>query len=322
MKNSKVIIVLATYNGQKYLREQIESIQAQTFTDWSLLVRDDCSTDLTPNILEGYARSDRRITIVDNNNINLGVIHNFGELLTIADSFDNMNYVFFSDQDDVWKPEKLKSMIEQFKKSEKQYGQDLPLLVHSDLEVVNEELELINPSFMKFQSIANEKYNPWQILCVQNYVTGCVMGVNKPLLRFSLPIPKNVMMHDWWLALVASIYGRIEFVDEPLIKYRQHLNNQVGAKGFWMRLNPFNRDLWDRWKRGSSDLLLCTQQIKSMLERMEVDNVDNSLIMTLEEFANILTYSRVKRLRVMFKHKIRRQNKLMTSLLYLRVILM
>jgi len=319
MSQSNVLIILATYNGEKHIREQVSSIQSQTYCDWRLLIRDDCSMDKTPNIIQELAQHDERISIVDNKGINLGVIDNFGSLMEIGSELTNIDYVFFSDQDDVWDPEKIQLMINCFQQKEAELDEARPLLVHSDLSVVGEQLDEIHPSFMKYQSIRNEEADAWEVLCVQNYVTGCVMAINRSLLEFALPMPKNIVMHDWWLALCASVSGEIIYIDKPLIKYRQHQNNQVGAKGFWARINPLNSDFSDRWEKGRQDICLAIQQTKFVLQRMEQHDLNNEASHVLRQFSQILVYSRWKRLIVMLKYKIRRQNKLMSVLLYLRI---
>jgi len=322
MRQSNVVIVLATYNGEKHIREQISSIQSQTYCDWRLLIRDDCSTDQTPNIISELADEDERISIINNKGINLGVIENFCVLMTAACELSNINYVLFSDQDDIWEPEKTQLMLECLQQSEKQFGVEVPLLVHSDLKVVDEHLNEIHSSLMRYQSIRNESVDAWKVLMVQNYVTGCVMAINKPLLDISLPQPDTIMMHDWWLALCASIFGNIVYIDKPLIQYRQHGHNQVGAKGFWARINPLSGKLLDRWSKSKKDFIIVVQQAKSLLDKAEQAQSNSRAISALEEFSNILNYSRFKRLMILSKYNIRRQNKLMSMFLYLRVLTM
>lgn len=213
-----VDILLATYNGEKYLKEQIDSILHQTYPDFRLLIRDDGSTDKTLEIIRSYA--DPRITLLENRT-NGGVIHNFSSLL--QSSF--APYVFFADQDDVWAADKVEKMLE----VARAFDEGKPLLLYHDMEVVDRNLKPIAPSFMRFAKL-NPRASSLNRLLMQNNVTGAAALVNHALIEKALPIPSSAMMHDHWLALIASAFGDILYVNDRFIKYRQHGSNQLGAK--------------------------------------------------------------------------------------------
>ncbi len=236
MEGTRVFILLATYNGAKYIREQIESIRAQSWRHWALLVRDDGSTDGTPDLLADMARQDGRISVVAKTDADggPGVISNFGRLIQVAAN-EGAEYALFCDQDDVWLPNKIDVLMGEMRRAESAVGNELPLLVYSDLKVVDDQLDQISPSFLKFQGIRHETEAPLRVLLPQNFVTGCAALFNRPLLDLAVPLPPDVIMHDWWLALLAASAGEIRFVREPLVLYRQHGNNQVGAKPLWAR---------------------------------------------------------------------------------------
>lgn len=224
-------ILLATYNGGRYINQLLASIRSQSHTDFRLYVRDDGSTDDTVDIVTRASRQDDRIRIVDDGRGNQRVVQNFARLMEHALA-DGCLATFFSDQDDVWHSDKVETGVRELKRMEAQHGTTAPILVHSDLEVVDSELKPLHPSFIQFSGITNNLEQPLQTLLVQNFVTGCTMLANRPLLEAALPIPKEAVMHDWWLALCAASLGEISFLDQPTIKYRQHEDNQVGATGF------------------------------------------------------------------------------------------
>jgi glycosyltransferase involved in cell wall biosynthesis len=232
-----VFLVLAMYNGGRFLAEQLQSLQAQTWTQWRLLVRDDGSSDNTRQVAEQFAAIDPRIEILSDGLGRLGPTGNFGALLEQATA-RGADYVFFVDQDDVWKPGKIQRQLECMACLQSQTPPGTPLLVHSDLSVVDADLTLVHPSFMAYQGIRHEPAQPLPTLLVQNFVTGCAMLINRPLAELALPVPK-VPVHDWWIAACAAAAGRIGFLPEATVLYRQHGGNSVGAKSHLASLNPW-----------------------------------------------------------------------------------
>ena len=217
----KVDILLATYNGEKYLREQIDSILNQTYKEFRLLISDDGSKDSTRKILEEYKNKDSRIEVFFQEN-NLGVVKNFEFLLRKVEA----KYYMFSDQDDIWKNEKIEKSLNKIEE-----GFDL---VYSDLEVVDENLNVTYSSYWKLKGIYNKvkKYNSFEALYLNNFITGCTMISKKELINSFMPLPNTskFVLHDYWISLILSQEGKIAYIEEPLIKYRQHKNNKVGSK--------------------------------------------------------------------------------------------
>ncbi len=217
----KVDILLATYNGEKYLQEQIESILNQTYTNFRLLISDDGSTDRTLDIVDEYVKKDDRIVTFKQKN-NMGVVRNFEFLMQKVTS----KYFMFSDQDDIWKKDKIEKSV---KKIEEGFG-----LVYSDLEVVDNNLEVMYKSYWALKGFDKKvrKYNNFESLYLNNYITGCTIISKKEYIEKVLPIPKSTgyILHDYWLPIIVSQKAKLGYIDEPLIKYRQHKNNKIGSQ--------------------------------------------------------------------------------------------
>lgn len=230
MTSANIDIALATWNGERYLPAMLESIAAQTFANWRLVVRDDGSTDGTRAIVEAFARRfPGRVEWLTDDRGRLGAAGNFAAAALAC----RADYVAFADQDDVWLPEKLELTMASMAATERRLGAGVPVAVHTDLRVVDEALNEIAPSFvryMKFDPVAGARL---ERLLVRNVATGCTMLCNRALIEMALPLPPGAVIHDWWCALVAACFGALEFVDVPTMLYRQHAANTIGAVGAW-----------------------------------------------------------------------------------------
>ena len=221
-----VDILLATYNGERYIDDMLKSIADQSYTNWRLIVRDDGSVDNTIDKLQEFAnRHFGKVWIISDGQ-NIGVVRNFATLMSLATS----EYIFFADQDDVWHPDKLVSMISIANGSG--FFNDEPVLIHTDLTVVDSDLKVIASSFFQYQGLNPARGLLPKDLMIQNCVTGCAMMINKKLRDLSLPIPEGACMHDWWIAMVASTFGTIKLMNKPTLFYRQHGKNDTGAKRY------------------------------------------------------------------------------------------
>ena len=212
-EKGSVCIAMGIYNGSFFLEQQLQSILDQGHQNWLVLAGDDASQDNSTEVVSRYLSEQISIQHSEKNQ---GVAGNFNKLLSEALKTPS-EYIALSDQDDVWKTEKLQEQLHLMKQLESQ-NPGKPVLVHSDMEVVDSELQQIAPSFMRFQGVRQEDENPLRILLVQNFVTGCTVLMNRRLLEIALPLPVNTLMHDWWLALCAATMGKIGFVPMPLVK--------------------------------------------------------------------------------------------------------
>jgi glycosyltransferase involved in cell wall biosynthesis len=211
-----VEILLATYNGEKFIRRQLESLLEQTSGDWKLLIRDDGSTDATVAVCREFAASQPdRIRLITSGS-NLGVRGNFNRLIRQSDA----DYIMFCDQDDVWLPQKIERSLAAMREMEKECGANVPLLVHTDSRVVNANLETIAPSASRWVGRATGTH--LGRVCMELPLFGHQMMINRALKDFSGAIPEGFVSWDWWYPLVATAFGRVAFVDEPLVLWRRH----------------------------------------------------------------------------------------------------
>jgi len=227
LRSDNIAILMAVFNGEKYIAEQIESLLAQTYGQWELFIHDDGSTDCTLSIIQSFVnRYPERIHIVDGEPRG-GAKDNFFFLMRQVQA----PYVMFCDQDDVWLPEKVETSFRRMKSMEERSGPDVPLLVFSDLTVTDSNLEIVSERLSVYQKLYPER-TAVKDLMIQNVITGCTVMINRALAELAVRPERTdmIIMHDWWCALLAAYFGKISFVDASLMLYRQHGDNSVGAK--------------------------------------------------------------------------------------------
>lgn len=233
---SRVTILLAAYKGKEYAGAMIDSILAQDCDDWELILSDD-GTDTETLLAEYAARFPERIHLhVSGRRFGSAQKH----FLYLMQQFGTADYLMFCDQDDVWHPDKVRKTLLTMQKAEQEAreetGERLPVLVHTDLRVVDGNLQPIDESFMHYSRLDGSRLALNELL-IQNVVTGCTLMINRPLTALALEGAgqEKMLMHDWWIALCAAAFGRSVFLPEATIDYRQHGGNVVGAKS---PLNP------------------------------------------------------------------------------------
>jgi glycosyltransferase involved in cell wall biosynthesis len=255
-------VAMCTYNGAKYLSAQLESIARQTCLPDELIICDDHSTDATPAIVEQFGKTAPFRVRLFHNPARLGVVTNFSKAITLASG----RYIALSDQDDIWLPKKLEHSLLTIRTAEESYGPHTPLLVHTDLSLLSEGEDIISTSFMRFQHLQHVTSNPLRVLLTQNFVTGCTVLMNAALKLSAIPIPAPVLMHDWWFALVAATIGKIEFLDEQTVLYRQHGSNNIGAVRYSILSAQF---ILKKWRDRPIQLKLLFDQTQALLDRLE-----------------------------------------------------
>ncbi len=233
-RQPKIAVLLATYNGAKFLAQQLDSILQQTWSNLVIVIRDDGSTDNTGELIRAVASENPdRVCRVEVDGAHAGAKNNFSDLIEYVLEHKvqlglERAYMMFSDQDDIWQPVKMERqarLMFQVEGSET----DTPVLVHCDLHVVNAGLQPVADSFIRYQGL-DARHNGFGQLLISNLITGCTMLINEAVAEKAIPVPAGAIMHDWWLGLVAAAYGEIAFLPEPLVEYRQHENNALGAR--------------------------------------------------------------------------------------------
>lgn len=300
-----VNILMSTYNGQEFLAEQIRSIQAQTFTDWILLIRDDGSRDRTREIIADFAQQDSRIHLINPDSTeNLGVIKSFHALV----QYQRADVYFFSDQDDVWLPDKLQVTLE----TAQAYPADQPLMVYTDLKVVNQDLQVMNESMIRSQSHHANTELVQEL--TENTVTGGTSMINHALAEL-WTVTDDILMHDWYLALLATAFGKLVYVDQPTELYRQHAENVLGARTLskrfkkWIRPHVLFSVYWD--------LIRNSQKQASHLLALPLAPTDRNLV---EAFVTIMDKPMPERYRILKTYGLRK-NKAFHTLVFTSLIL-
>jgi glycosyltransferase involved in cell wall biosynthesis len=225
VKETRIAILLSTYNSDRYLTEQIDSVISQTKKEWVLYIRDDGSTDGTLALIEKFCSANDNIVFLKDTDKNLGASNSFIKLLSSVEA----PYFMFCDHDDVWLPQKIEKTFRKMFEEELNYPQ-APILIFTDLIVADKNLNIINQSLWKYQKSRPVDALDTYALSISNPVTGCTVMINNKAKEVSLPMPADSLMHDLWIALNVSHYGHINFVEEPTLLYRQHSENVVGAK--------------------------------------------------------------------------------------------
>lgn len=291
--NKKISVLLATYNSEKYIREQIESLFAQSYNNISITVSDDNSTDSTMEILNEYALKHENFFIIKSSEPLKSAQANFWFLLKNAPEAD---YYMFCDHDDLWKKEKIEKTLKKMQDIE---NPQMPALVHSDLSVVDEKLNVISPSMFSMQKLS--KIQSLENTLIQNNVTGCTVMINNALrnLATKKQTVENMLMHDWFLAILCLATGTVGFVDEPLILYRQHGNNEVGAKDAGKASYVMKRAIQS--KKNKESIKNTFRQADDIVKIYGNQLGENYFV--INEYAENLYRNKIKRLCSAFKYR-------------------
>lgn len=211
-KKVRCSVAMATYNGELYIAEQIESVLKNIGENDELIISDDGSSDKTREIIETYMKNDSRIQLIEGPR--KGVVSNFENALKHTAG----EVVFLCDQDDIWADNKVQKVLNAM-------DNDVTVVLH-DAEVFQEE-EVICPSFMQHRGSGKGVFHN----LVKNSYIGCCMAIRRELLEYVLPFPKKICMHDQWIGLVSELYGESRFIEDRLLRYRRHGNNTSSMTG-------------------------------------------------------------------------------------------
>ena len=271
-------IIMGTYNGERYIQEQIDSILKNTWTSWRLWICDDGSTDRTEQVVKDYVKSYPDKIFWKPNEKNKGAAINFLDGARKASG----DYVMFCDQDDYWLPSKIEDTLNCMKQAERQFGKNTPLTVFTDATVVNESLKIMQKSFHKSSNLDTAKLDLPHML-MENKMMGCTMLLNQALLKKMYKFPRKVRMHDWWAGIVAAAYGKIIYLNKPTLLYRQHTSNVVGSTEFSKEAVLEKVSTWKCQKQA----LLDTQYQAGSLYQLVQDELDEKTKQVIYTFANL-----------------------------------
>ena len=294
MNQDKTIeILMATYNGEKYISEQINSIINQTYKNWKLLIRDDGSKDETLEILKEYEKKDKRINILRDTKGNLGFVKNFEELLRNSSE----EFVMFSDQDDYWLENKIELYINELIKLS-EIERKNPLLLHSNSFICDENLNIKKKEFVN-SKIANQyEENSYFFAYI---VQGSTTLVNKQLIDIGLPFLRNVTLHDRYFHLLSEFFGRRIFINKSLLKYRQHSSNKIGAKS-----RIIKKVLKKRYfEQSDRELILeIKEKYKGKIEKEKIGLINKYLEMTDGNRNRIIRFIKSFKFKMVIKKRI------------------
>lgn len=250
-----IAILLCTYNGSKYLPQQLNSLLNQTFQDFVIYIHDDGSTDDTNIILKKYqSLYKNKIVILEDNIKRRGAKDSFLWLLNAISA----KYYMFCDQDDIWLENKIEDTYNKMLVVEK-VNPHKPIVIHTDLTLVNQDLDIIHPSYWEYAKINVDISKKFKYLCLGNVVTGCTMLFNEQAKLISMSNKNEyVTMHDYLIALMASQYGILENLKKQTILYRQHEHNVFGCGKVAERkkIVSINKILqWYNWYKNNKSFL-------------------------------------------------------------------
>lgn len=223
---AQVHIVLATYNGEKYIREQLNSLLENTYQDFSVEVCDDGSTDGTVKIVEEYMKKYGKIRLHQNEK-NLGYVMNFMEGIRRSES----PYIMLCDQDDIWYADKIETTFGRMLELEQSSGADVPLMVFTDAMNYDSETGAEMGAFHQNSRLDTRKIDTAHLF-MENKCIGCTVMINGAVREYLDILPEEIRVHDWWLALICSNFGKISYINETTLQYRQHSGNMIGGSGF------------------------------------------------------------------------------------------
>jgi glycosyltransferase involved in cell wall biosynthesis len=298
--STTIAVLMTTYNGDRYVSEQVQSILEQSWTRWQLVIRDDGSQDNTISSTSNFARRyPGRILVVDEGGPRLGVDASFSRLLELTES----KYYMFCDQDDVWLPDKMERTLRCMRFVEAEVGEETPVLVHTDLRVVDADLREIDRSAWHYSNLNPRSSSQLNRLLVQNTVFGCTIMINGALRSMATPVPRDVVQYDWWLALVSSCFGRSSFIAEPTLMYRQHGNNTVGVQRWGMAYVIKKLGQFYAYDGPMASLAASRRQAAILLdryrERLRSDDRD-----MIEQYANLEERGFLAKRRILFRYRL------------------
>lgn len=310
-----VAILLATYNGEKYLQQQLDSLSNQTYSNWKLYIRDDHSSDNTTQVLLSYQKQNQdKVFVLKDNLGNLGSSQNFNALLQIV---DKEAYIMFCDQDDFWLPNKIEITLSEMLKLESKFGVVCPLLVHTNFKYADTNLgEIVSKKNFQATKVAELSL---QHVIAQNPIYGCTVMANRALLNLVKNIPLVAENHDYWIALVASALGKICYLNEKTLLYRQHGNNVSGNYNDSSLVQRFKRIIIQ--KKNLRDALNKVNMAKEFRKKYQ-NLLSPAQIELIDNFVKLFETKSIALFLKNLKSGVRRQTVSQTFMFYTSILLL
>jgi glycosyltransferase involved in cell wall biosynthesis len=315
MNGIKVSVALCTYNGERYLGDLLDSLCSQKAIPFELVVSDDCSTDSTIQLINDFKHSAPfNIRILINKN-RRGVIQNFENALSAC----NGEYIALCDQDDVWKQDKFEILLKVIGQMGNKPGHG-PYFVHTDLDLTDSQLNKTGVSFLEHQGLRPPEEHQYKTLIAQNYIPGCSTLFSRDLLEYALPIPEAAVMHDWWLALIASMAGEIRYEPSRTVLYRQHEGNVLGSEARFsiatlrkiIAIKPALEIIEKNFTASAAQAIAATERLSS--KNIKIPD-------TVSDYVGSLKTSRLRSLASVITGKTGRANLLRNATLLLAILL-
>ena len=257
----QVEIVMATYNGEKYIKEQLDSLLSQSHPYLLVDVCDDGSTDDTVSIVKDYEKKDSRVRLFENKT-NQGYIRNFMSGIVRCDS----PYIMLCDQDDIWNWDKVELTLEKMKLMERE-NPEKPVLVFTDAMNFDSSTGKKLGRFHEMSHLNVKKVDTAHLF-MENKCIGCTIMMNRAILPYLRELPEEIRVHDWWLALICSHFGAIGYLPEATLMYRQHEGNQIGGTSYsgYLRkriskMKEQRQVLFDTYRQGKAFLRVFDSQM-------------------------------------------------------------
>lgn len=296
--SSGVLIMLAAYNGQNYIRQQIESIIVQDYSNWHLIIQDDGSKDNTRNIVEEYVRKDSRIELWLNENVKHGAFYNFHSLANRCKQIQAYEYYMFCDQDDLWKKDKIRKMISVISKEHS----DIPVLCYADMEIIDKNNTLISESINQQLGLAyHNKYSAF----FSHNVFGCNIIMNRSLFMTVPILDTNqekirILSHDNLYTKFAAVLGRIIYIPEVMMSYRRHGENVTSKQTYSFDFRRIMERI-NNFKELACDHALTYNQSLIAIQLLRQCQAEEQL---LDELEYVITHGGVSAVFFVIKHHV------------------
>jgi glycosyltransferase involved in cell wall biosynthesis len=285
MNEPLVSIVMATFNGSAYLEEQLESLFAQTYPAIEIIASDDCSTDNTVDILLKYAAAHNNFKIIKNGT-NLGYIKNFEQAMGAASG----EYIAPCDQDDEWHHNKISLMVDAIGK--------YPML-YCDSEIVDDKLQSLGIKMSDKKNLAT--YTNCLVFATDNCIAGHATLIKKSMFLAATPFPSQ-LAHDWWLPYVATFHGGIKYLDMPLVKYRNHAGNFIGA----VKIKKTKKNGSQRTAGKKNELQIIKERVKLFYEKCPDDLLEEKMVLQkiIRSYSSFSLVNNLNRVELYLKYRL------------------